>query len=297
MVQGKGLPADVEKWLKENKIGPFTEEKVDYDALYQAAKKEGKVVVYAHTSRGPKSLALGFYDKYPGIKVEWNTIPTGSVNSKIMKEQAAGIHAVDVVTVADFVTQVNVMHPSNMIFSWVPPDLKKVIPQKFREPLMIQRLSGVNLFYNIDTWPDKPPIESWWDLTKPEWKGRLVIPDPRTFIPSYQLFTTIVLNAEEMAKEYTRVFGKPLKLTTPNAGYEWIKMVFANKPKLVKDTKEGRFIGKPGQAKPSLGIGWNLARITDSGNPKYGNLQLSPHVTLKPKVGLYKRPSRASICP
>jgi iron(III) transport system substrate-binding protein len=151
---------------------------------------------------------------------------------------------------------------------------------------MIQRLSGVNLFYNIDTWPDKPPIESWWDLTKPEWKGRLVIPDPRTFIPSYQLFTTIVLNAEEMAKEYTRVFGKPLKLTTPNAGYEWIKMVFANKPKLVKDTKEGRFIGKPGQAKPSLGIGWNLARITDSGNPKYGNLQLSPHVTLKPKVGL-----------
>jgi hypothetical protein len=44
-VQGKKLPADVEKWLKKNKIGPYQEDKADYDALYQAAKKEGRVVV------------------------------------------------------------------------------------------------------------------------------------------------------------------------------------------------------------------------------------------------------------
>ena len=35
------LSAEATKWLKENKIGPYQEEKVDYDALYQAAKKEG----------------------------------------------------------------------------------------------------------------------------------------------------------------------------------------------------------------------------------------------------------------
>ena len=32
VAQGKGVPADVEKWLKKNKIGPFTEDTVDYDA-------------------------------------------------------------------------------------------------------------------------------------------------------------------------------------------------------------------------------------------------------------------------
>jgi hypothetical protein len=87
VAQGKGLPADVEKWVKEHKLGPFQEDTVDYDSLYQAARKEGRVVVYASTSRGPKSLALGFYDKYPGIKVEWNTLGTSGSISRLIKEQ------------------------------------------------------------------------------------------------------------------------------------------------------------------------------------------------------------------
>jgi iron(III) transport system substrate-binding protein len=286
VAEGKKLPADVEKWLKKNKIGPYQEEKVDYDALYRAAKKEGKVVVYAHTSRGPKSLALGFYDKYPGIKVEWNTIGVAGTISRTIKEQSAGVHAVDVITAGAFPTQLNVMHPANMIFPWVPPDLKKVLPQQYQKPLLIQRLILVTLFYNLHAWPDKPPIDSWWDVTRPEWKGRLVLTDPRTFPSSFDLFATIVLHGEEMAKEYTRVFGKPLKLTTPNAGYEWIKMVLANEPKLVRDPKDAKYIGESGQAKPALGIGWNSSRITDSGNPKYGNIQYTWPINLKPVVGM-----------
>ena len=291
VAQGKGLPKDVDKWLKENKIGPYTEDKVDYEALYQAAKKEGKIVVYASSSRGPKSLALGWYEKYPGIKVEWNTLGTSGSISRVIKEQKAGIHAVDVVFCSDFPTQVNVMHPANMIFPWVPPDLKEVIPRKFRDPLLAHKLTAMTLFYNLHTWPDKPPVESWWDITKPEWRGRLVVQDPRTKTSCLQFFITIVLNAEEMAKDYERVFGRPLTLTTPNAGYEWIKMLFDNEPKLVRADKEARYIGKPGQPKPSLGVSWDFARITDTGNPKYGNIQLSPHVTLKPRMGmLYPTP-------
>jgi iron(III) transport system substrate-binding protein len=297
--QGKELPADVEKWLKKNKIGPYQEDKADYKALYKAAKKEGRVVVYASTSRGPKSLALGFYEKYPGIKVEWNTLGSSDCISRIINEQKAGIYAVDIGYFGHFPTQIYVLHAANMIFPWVPPDLKKVIPRKFRDPLLIHRLTGNTLFYNTDTWPDKPPVDSWWDITRPQWKGRLVIVDPRTSTSALEFLMTFVLKAEEMAKEYTRVFGKPLKLTTPNAGYEWIKMLFANEPKLVRSGSKGRFIGKPGQAKPSLGVAWSLARITDSGNPKYGNLQLAPALTLKPKMGniypnlmnvLYKAP-------
>jgi iron(III) transport system substrate-binding protein len=290
-VQGKGLPADVEKWLKKNKIGPFQEDKVDYDALYRAAKKEGKVVVYAHTSRGPKSLAMGFYDKYPGIKVEWNTIGSAGVISRFIKEQKARIYAADVITASDMPSQMNVFHRGNMVFPWVPPDLKKVIPPQFQEPLLIQRVTGLTIFYNGHTWPRKPPVDSWWDITRPEWKGRLVLSDPRAWPSANQMCTTVVLNAEEMAKDYERVFGKPLKLTTPNAGYEWIKMVFANKPKLVRSPKEAKYIGKPGQAKPSLGVFWNLARITDSGNPKYGNLKFLINTNLKPRVGMaYQTP-------
>jgi iron(III) transport system substrate-binding protein len=272
-------------WLKENKIGPFQEDEVNYDALYQSAKREGKVVVYAGSSRGSESLAMGFYDKYPGIKAEWNTLGHESI-SKILEEQQAGIYNVDILYHSNFPTQVNVLHLANMIFPWVPPDLKKVIPLKFRDPLLAHRLTAQTLFYNIDTWPDKPPVDSWWDITRPEWKGKLVIKDTRTNASALHFFTTFVLNAKEMAKDYKQVFGKPLELTTPNAGYEWIKMVLANEPKEVKADTEARYIGKPGQAQPSLGIGWDLPRITDTGDPKYGDLQLSAHVTLKPRMGM-----------
>jgi iron(III) transport system substrate-binding protein len=181
-----------------------------------------------------------------------------------------------------------------MVFPWVPPDLKKVIPQKFQEPLLIHRLAAKELFYNTHTWPDTPPVDSWWDVTRPEWKGRLVIQDPRPNRITLNFFITIVLNADEMAKDYERVFGKPLKLTTPNAGYEWIKMVFAQKPKLVMNPKDAKYIGKPGQAKPSLGVGWGSSRITDTDNPKYGNIKYAPHVTLKPRMGMMY-PSPLSI--
>jgi iron(III) transport system substrate-binding protein len=288
VAQGKKLPADVEKWLKKNKIGPYQEDKVDYKALYKAAKKEEKVVMYASTSRGPKSLALGFYNKYPGIKVEWNTISVSGIMSRIIKEQKAGIYNADLIYTGDYSTHINVLHPANMVFPWVPPDLKKVIPKEYQEPLFVPRLAATALFYNFDTWSDKPPIDSWWDITKPEWKGRLVIPDPRIDAPALEVLLTFVLNAEEMAKDYERVFGKPLKLTTKNAGYEWIKMFFANKPKLVKKDKEARYIGKAGQKKPSLGVCWDLARITDTDNPKYGNLKLQPVLDLKPRMGIVK---------
>jgi iron(III) transport system substrate-binding protein len=285
VAQGKKLPADVEKWLKKNKIGPYQEQKVDYNALYQAAKKEGRVVMYASSSRGPKSLAMGFYDKYPGIKVEWNTLGVDGSITRLLKEQKAGIYNVDLLYASDSMTQVNILYPANMVFPWFPPDLKEVIPRKFREPLVAQRLACQVLFYNLHTWPDKPPVDSWWDLTKPEWKGRLVAQDPIGDANGLNFFATMVINADEMAKDYERVFGKPLKLTTPNAGYEWIKMIFANKPKLIDNPKKARFIGEPGQAKPSLGIAWGMSRITDTDNPKVGKIKYAPHVTLKPRIG------------
>jgi iron(III) transport system substrate-binding protein len=283
--QGKELPADVKKWLKENKIGPFQEDKVDYDALYKAAKKEGRVVVYSSTSRGPKSFALGFYKKYPGIKVEWNTIGTGESIKRVIAEQKAGISNVDIINASDPPTQWNVLAPANMIFPWVPPELRGAIPREWQDPLLVHRVTELTIFYNAHN-IQKPPIDSWWDMTKPEWKGKIVAADPRTYVAGLNQFITIALNGDEMAKDYKRVFGKPIKLTTPNAGYEWIKMFFANEPKLVKKEYEARFAGKPSKAKTTLIVNMSLSRITDVGNPKYGGIKWYPLVNLKPRIGI-----------
>jgi len=46
-------PAAVDKWLKDNQIGIYQEKVTDYKALYEQAKKEGKLVVYSGSSRMP----------------------------------------------------------------------------------------------------------------------------------------------------------------------------------------------------------------------------------------------------
>ena len=280
------LSSEKAKWLKENKIGPYQEDKVDYDALYQAAKKEGKVVVYSSTSRGPKSFALGFHKKYPGIKVEWNTIGTGESLKRLMAEQKAGIYSVDLINASDPPTQFNVYAPAHMLFPWTPPELRGAIPKNWQNPLLVHRLTQLGVMYSTHEFPNKPPIDSWWDATKPEWKGRLVTPDPRVNAYILNQLITLVLNADEMAEDYKRVFGKPIQLTTPNAGYEWIKRFFANEPKLVKKEYDARFAGKPGLANSPLIIPTALARVSDAGNPKYGNIRWAAATELKPRFGL-----------
>lgn len=280
------MPEDVVQWLQENKIGSYQDETIDYDEVYQAALKEkGPVVVYASSSRGPKSLGMGFYEKYPGIEVEWNTLGTSEGIEKVISEQSSGIYNADILFVSDFPTQVNVLNAANMVFPWVPPELRSVIPENFQKPLLAHRYEARVLFYNDDIY-NKEPVESWWDLTKPEWLRKLVIEDPRVSGSALDFFTTIVINADEMADEYERVFGKPIELTTPNAGYEFIKMIAANEPQMIDRDSKGRFIAEPGQSNPPLGMNFAFSRIRDAGNPDYGNLNWTVATDLKPKAGL-----------
>jgi len=290
-VEEEALPVadEMEEWMKANKVGPYQEPVEDieayYEALYQAAKKEGKVVIYTCTSRVPKSLVLGWDDKYPGIEVEYIDIESVEGISRIMREQEAGIYAADVGLLSNLPNQVGILYPAHMIVPWVPPELRDVIPQNRKEPLLIHLDSHLGLFWNGWTW-DECPVDSWWDLTRPEWKGRLVSRDPRIDASGAQMYMTFVLHAEELAEDYEREFGKPIELTTPNAGYEWVKMIIDNDCVFVKKDKDAMYIGEPNQKKPSLGIGWESARITDVDNPTYGKIKYFPAIDLKPSSGM-----------
>jgi len=65
----KGLTDAQIKWLKAAQLGPYSPKQQDWKAIEEAAKKEGKVVVYSSSSRIPDA-AKSFEAAYPGIKVE-----------------------------------------------------------------------------------------------------------------------------------------------------------------------------------------------------------------------------------
>lgn len=227
--------ADFDAWQKASKVGPYAPEVEDWDAVYEAAKKEGKVVIYTSTSR-IFDAAQSFEKAYPGVKVEAYNISSVEVYEKLEREHQANIHNADV-----FLCEIDSLAPSlfdrNMIVNYVPPELKPVIPEYLREPLLAHRLGSVVMAYS-DIAYDGPPIESIWELTLPEWEGGLVIRDPLRASGSMNWLISFVRYHEEVAADYERVFGEPIKLTTPNAGYELIKRLLDNGMKLGSGSRD-----------------------------------------------------------
>ena len=161
-------PQDVDAWLRETGFGPYAPEEEDWDAVYEKAKQEGRVVIYTSSSRTIQ-IKEEFEALYPGIEVEVYHLGTTESINKLHKEQLSGIYNCDIIHASGYPTQLYLLAEANMVFPYYPPELKDVIPQEFREPLTAQRYEARGVFYNDAVYGD-PPIESWWELTLPEWR-------------------------------------------------------------------------------------------------------------------------------
>jgi iron(III) transport system substrate-binding protein len=167
----------------------------------------------------------------------------------------------------------------------VPADLKAVLPERFQKPFLTHHASLDVLVYNTEV-NKQAPVRSLWDLTKPEWKGKAQFPDPTKMTEFIEFLTTIVQHSDEMAKEYQKVFGKPIVLTkgTPNAGYEWILRLLKNDTVIAGSTNDvSNAVGQPGQAAPPVGI-TAFSRLRDKEkNPK---LAFDVAYDLQPVMGV-----------
>ncbi len=270
--------------------GPV-EAKEDWDAIYKAAKAEKKVVVYSLSSRIFKAVK-SFKKKYPGIEIEASDMRGNDQIEKLTREQAAGLYNVDVMFLANGPTLVNELLPKGMIKNYVPETLlggqasKDVIPEKFRRPLLVHSIESKVVFYNFEAY-SKAPIDSLWDLTRPEWLGKVQMKDPMLTEENMNFIMTIVQHADLMAKTYQQEFGKPIKLSSgsKNAGYEFIRRLVKNKLVLTSsDGSAAKAVGAPGQTKPPLTLSVSSSKLRY--NKKGMKLAIAWNVS--PKVGISK---------
>ena len=65
---------------------------ISLDALYAAAKKEGKVTIYTTANAVQMDpAAAGFESRYPGVKVTWSRTSTPELITKFGAEAASGV--------------------------------------------------------------------------------------------------------------------------------------------------------------------------------------------------------------
>lgn len=280
----EGLTEAQVAWAKTAEVGPY-EKAQDWAAIEAAAKKEGTVVVYSASSR-IEDIATTFQEAYPGIKVEGYDISTAELLTKVIQEQKAGIHNVDVIFSGDYVTQYNEMltPPTKYLWKFVPKELEAVLPAEARDQLMVHHYEMSLWIYNNEVYT-KSPIKNIWDLTKPEWKGRVVLNDPQKGAGNLNAITSLTQKPDVMAAAYKEAFGKEIVLEAgvPDASYQWIKDLLKNEPVLTSSSGDAATaVGTKGQTEPPVG----LAASGKLRNVAKGDLAFEGMWDLKPFAGV-----------
>ncbi|MGE5257395.1 MAG: ABC transporter substrate-binding protein [Hyphomicrobiales bacterium] len=273
-----------DEWLKNAELGPYEPKTLDEKQLYEKAKLEKEVNVYSYSSR-VQQFGKTFEQQYPGIKVNGFDMDSAEIVTKILAEQKAGNHVADVIFLKDPSAVHQELLKKGYVVTYVPPDLKPVLPGRFQKPFLTHHASLDVLVYNTEA-HRQAPVRSLWDLTKPEWKGKVQFSDPTKMTEFIEYLATIVQHSDEMAGEYQKVFGRPIALSqgAPNAGYEWILRLLQNDAVIAGSTNDvSNAVGQPGQAAPPVGI-TAFSRLRDKEkNPK---LAFDVAYDLQPVMGV-----------
>lgn len=224
-----------EQWLKDNQLGPYFTLDQDWAAIEAAAKKEGKVVVYASSSRIEDQTAI-WNKVYPDIVLEG--YDTEGIATKMEEEHNAGNVIGDVSFDGDSMSLFGALYPKGILLPFIPSEFAKVLPTSDTQPFAIQRYGGDVWGYNNEQNPNGCPIKSWWEVVDGSYPNKVYYEDPLAEADKISLFVTVIKHGDDMAAAYKDYFGKDWTTdaayddTTKNAGWLWVKK-FAKSPNLV----------------------------------------------------------------
>src|SRR5512142_848613 len=182
-----------EQWAKDNGFGPYQAEDEDWAAGEAAAKKEGKVVVYANSSKFEKLLDP-WKELYPDIALEGGD--TDGITTKMQAEQEAGNVVGDVWFNSDGHILYGLFAPNKWIWSFVPEGYLNPAVTKER-PFASERHSVDVWGYNQEIRKDGCPINNWWQLVDPSLAGKIFIENPLADPSTTAKFTLIVEHADD----------------------------------------------------------------------------------------------------
>ena len=149
--------------------------------LIEAAKKEGKVVLYSSMDLpvGEK-LGKAFEAAYPGISVQIERSGSERLFSRVDQEFASNIRAADIINTSD-ASHIITWKRNGWLMPFLPEDVARHFPETYRDPDGMSATSRIylsSIAYNTNLVKPEDAPRSYADLLDPKWAGKMVKAHP-----------------------------------------------------------------------------------------------------------------------
>ncbi|MBI2987683.1 MAG: extracellular solute-binding protein [Deltaproteobacteria bacterium] len=174
----------------------------------EAAKKEGKVVVYGSVvPQAMEGLHKGFEKKY-GITVEYWRGDSTKVMDRALTESRAGRPGFDVVEANRGVQLI--MRQEGLFAKYIPPASEK-FPAQFKEKdalITPWRVLPISILYNTELVKPGDVPKSLDDLLSPKWKDKISMPDPSRHTTTAQFLWNLQRLRGEKWLDFVKALAK-----------------------------------------------------------------------------------------
>jgi len=172
--------------------------------LIEAAKKEGKAVAYGSLESDTMDAIIKGFQKKTGIEVEsWRASAT-KVMDRSMSEFRAGKPLADVILIND--NPLRLMQQQGFFQKYESPTNSE-FPKEAIDPFLGPRYRNViiGIVYNKSVIKPADAPKSLEDLVKPQYKGKIVMPDPTQHTTTMQWVASLYkLMGKEKADKFIR---------------------------------------------------------------------------------------------
>jgi len=169
--------------------------------LLEAAKKDGKVVVYGSLESDTTDTITKSFTKKTGIGVEYWRASATKVMDRAMSEHRAGKPLFDIILTND--NPMQIMHKQGIFAKYDSPTARD-FPKEAIDPNLGPRYRNVviGVVYNTSQVKAADAPKSLEDLVKPQYRGKLVMPDPTQHTTTTQWVASLwkVLGKEKADK-------------------------------------------------------------------------------------------------
>ncbi len=172
--------------------------------LVEAAKKEGKVVAYGSLESDAADAVMKAFQKKTGIQAEYWRASATKVMDRAMSEYRAGRPLFDVILIN--ANPLQIMQRAGVFAKYNSPSAKEY-PKDAVDPNLGPRYRNVivGIIYNKSVIKPSDAPKSLEDLLKPQYRGKLVMPDPTQHTTTTQWVASLFkLMGKEKADKYIR---------------------------------------------------------------------------------------------